>query len=173
MSFHPNSSPPVHTPATCGACGKETTVPFVPTPGRPVFCRDCFSKQRDARGGPGGGAGGPRGPPRGGPGGRPGGGFRGGGGFNRDERPPPTARKRMLRQGSKAHFRYDLKAILESSKMDETQKLSFAETIFSKGARMSSEDAMEWVDSKVADETISAKDAQAINQLIHRYSMWR
>lgn len=30
------------TVATCSSCGKETTVPFRPTPGRPVFCRDCF-----------------------------------------------------------------------------------------------------------------------------------
>jgi len=35
----------VETTATCAACGKETTVPFKPTQGRPVFCRDCFSKK--------------------------------------------------------------------------------------------------------------------------------
>jgi CxxC-x17-CxxC domain-containing protein len=32
-------------PATCAACGKETTVPFKPVEGRPVYCRDCFQKQ--------------------------------------------------------------------------------------------------------------------------------
>lgn len=160
-----NPSPPVHTAATCGACGKETTVPFTPTPGRPVYCRECFTKQREQRGG-GPSGGGQRGPPRGG-----GGGFRGG--FDRSDRPAPTPRKRMMKQGQKAHFRYDLRQILENTKMDETQKLSFAETIFSKGTRMSSEDAMQFVDSKVADETLTAKEADAINALIHRYSMWR
>jgi CxxC-x17-CxxC domain-containing protein len=32
-------------PATCSECGKETQVPFRPTPGKPVFCRDCFQKR--------------------------------------------------------------------------------------------------------------------------------
>jgi CxxC-x17-CxxC domain-containing protein len=35
----------VETSATCASCGKETTVPFKPTQGRPVFCRDCFAQQ--------------------------------------------------------------------------------------------------------------------------------
>ncbi len=35
--------------ATCSACGKETTVPFKPSQGRPVYCRDCF-QQRKSRG---------------------------------------------------------------------------------------------------------------------------
>jgi CxxC-x17-CxxC domain-containing protein len=33
-------------PATCAACGKETTVPFRPVEGRPVYCRDCFQSQK-------------------------------------------------------------------------------------------------------------------------------
>jgi CxxC-x17-CxxC domain-containing protein len=40
------------TRATCSACGKETTVPFRPSQGRPVYCRDCF-QQRKPRGGHG------------------------------------------------------------------------------------------------------------------------
>jgi CxxC-x17-CxxC domain-containing protein len=28
--------------ATCTRCGTQTQVPFKPTPGRDVFCRDCF-----------------------------------------------------------------------------------------------------------------------------------
>ncbi|KKU90949.1 MAG: hypothetical protein UY23_C0005G0045 [Candidatus Jorgensenbacteria bacterium GW2011_GWA1_48_11] len=28
----------------CSSCGKLTTVPFEPTPGRPVYCSDCFAK---------------------------------------------------------------------------------------------------------------------------------
>lgn len=35
----------MHT-AVCAACGVETQVPFRPTGDRPVFCRDCFSKNR-------------------------------------------------------------------------------------------------------------------------------
>jgi CxxC-x17-CxxC domain-containing protein len=37
------------TRATCSACGKETTVPFKPSQGRPIYCRDCF-QQRKPRG---------------------------------------------------------------------------------------------------------------------------
>lgn len=30
--------------ATCADCGKECEIPFRPTNGRPVYCRDCFKK---------------------------------------------------------------------------------------------------------------------------------
>lgn len=35
--------------ATCSECGKECQVPFEPKDGRPVFCYDCFKKQREKR----------------------------------------------------------------------------------------------------------------------------
>ncbi len=38
----------VETTATCSQCGKETTVPFKPTQGRPVYCRECFQQRRAA-----------------------------------------------------------------------------------------------------------------------------
>ena len=42
-------------PAVCAQCGKETQVPFVPREDRPVYCSDCYSKQRSyASGGSGG-----------------------------------------------------------------------------------------------------------------------
>lgn len=31
-------------PATCAACGVETEVPFRPSGDRPVYCRDCFTR---------------------------------------------------------------------------------------------------------------------------------
>jgi CxxC-x17-CxxC domain-containing protein len=34
------------TRTSCSACGIETTVPFKPTQGRPVLCRQCFQAQR-------------------------------------------------------------------------------------------------------------------------------
>ncbi len=30
---------------TCSDCGKATQVPFKPTPGKPVYCRDCYAKR--------------------------------------------------------------------------------------------------------------------------------
>lgn len=32
--------------AVCSECGNECEVPFKPTEGREVFCKDCFSKKR-------------------------------------------------------------------------------------------------------------------------------
>lgn len=50
-------------PATCAECGKGTQVPFMPRGDRPVYCSDCFERQRGGsssgrRGGSGGGGGG-------------------------------------------------------------------------------------------------------------------
>jgi CxxC-x17-CxxC domain-containing protein len=36
------------TRTNCSQCGKETTVPFKPTQGRPVLCRECFQGKRTA-----------------------------------------------------------------------------------------------------------------------------
>jgi CxxC-x17-CxxC domain-containing protein len=38
----------VETAAVCSQCGKQTTVPFKPTQGRPVLCRECFHHRRIA-----------------------------------------------------------------------------------------------------------------------------
>jgi CxxC-x17-CxxC domain-containing protein len=35
--------------ATCADCGKECEVPFKPTEGKPVYCRDCYAKHRPPR----------------------------------------------------------------------------------------------------------------------------
>ena len=36
------------TRTTCSACNVETTVPFKPTQGRPVLCRQCFQSAQRA-----------------------------------------------------------------------------------------------------------------------------
>lgn len=33
--------------AVCDSCGKEATVPFKPTEGRPVYCSECFAKMKE------------------------------------------------------------------------------------------------------------------------------
>ena len=30
----------------CSDCGCQTQVPFKPTEGRPVYCRDCYAKHK-------------------------------------------------------------------------------------------------------------------------------
>ena len=37
------------TKVVCSDCGKECEVPFKPTEGRPVYCRDCLPKHRKPR----------------------------------------------------------------------------------------------------------------------------
>lgn len=32
--------------ATCASCGKETTIPFKPTQGRPVYCSSCYQQNK-------------------------------------------------------------------------------------------------------------------------------
>jgi len=41
-----NAGPREMHKATCSECGQECEVPFKPTEGRPVFCKDCFAKKR-------------------------------------------------------------------------------------------------------------------------------
>ncbi|MEP6643788.1 MAG: zinc-ribbon domain containing protein [Acidobacteriaceae bacterium] len=43
-----SGSTKVETRTVCSECGKETTVPFRPTQGRPVLCRECFQQKRHA-----------------------------------------------------------------------------------------------------------------------------
>lgn len=35
------------TKVTCSGCGGEAEVPFVPQGDRPVYCNDCFQKQKE------------------------------------------------------------------------------------------------------------------------------
>ena len=39
---------------TCSSCGNKAQVPFKPSGDRPVYCRDCYMKQRNDRRGGGG-----------------------------------------------------------------------------------------------------------------------
>jgi len=38
------------TEAKCTECGQVTTVPFKPTPGKPVYCKACFAKRNNPTG---------------------------------------------------------------------------------------------------------------------------
>ncbi len=43
--FRGNSGPREMHKAVCSECKKECEVPFKPTEGKPVYCRDCFQKR--------------------------------------------------------------------------------------------------------------------------------
>jgi len=146
------------TEITCTKCGKAASVPFTPTPGRPVFCRDCFSRPA-----------------------APSGGARGGGSYGASPRefvprPVSGARKRMLAQGRKGHFMYDAKEILGTLEggMDDKDVRAFLEGLFARGARQSTEDAQVFMDEKLAEgKIITLEQRNGIGRLLERYSFWR
>ncbi|MEK6913470.1 MAG: CxxC-x17-CxxC domain-containing protein [Nanoarchaeota archaeon] len=43
-----NSEPREMHKAICSECKKECQVPFKPTPGKDVFCQECFAKKPKA-----------------------------------------------------------------------------------------------------------------------------
>jgi len=44
-----NQGPREMHEAVCSACGRITEVPFQPTAGKPVYCRDCYEDRRGGR----------------------------------------------------------------------------------------------------------------------------
>ena len=44
--FRSNFGPREMHKAVCADCGKECEVPFKPTEGKPVYCRDCYQKHK-------------------------------------------------------------------------------------------------------------------------------
>ena len=45
-SYRDRNEPREMFKTVCSDCGKECEVPFKPTEGRPVYCRDCFRKHQ-------------------------------------------------------------------------------------------------------------------------------
>ncbi|MFQ5778443.1 MAG: zinc-ribbon domain containing protein [Terriglobia bacterium] len=48
QNHNSNNYQRVESVVICSQCGRETTVPFKPTQGRPVYCRDCYQHRRAA-----------------------------------------------------------------------------------------------------------------------------
>lgn len=144
-------SSPHRVEAVCSKCGQATTLPFTPTPGRPVYCRACFASR-------------PEGRPRGASSYRP-----------QSATPQPSVRKRMMAQGRKGHFMFDANALLGRTEggMEDQHVRAFLEGLFARGARTSTQAAQEFLDEKVADETITSQQRDGLGQLVERYSFWR
>ncbi len=49
-----SARPSMH-PAICDECGQACEVPFVPTGGKPIYCSDCFGKNKNSGSGMSGG----------------------------------------------------------------------------------------------------------------------
>jgi CxxC-x17-CxxC domain-containing protein len=44
-----SNEPRVMHKAVCSECKKECEVPFKPTEGKPVYCKECYAKKKPAR----------------------------------------------------------------------------------------------------------------------------
>ncbi len=44
-----NSGPREMHKAVCSECKKDCEVPFKPTAGKPVFCKECYAKKKPRR----------------------------------------------------------------------------------------------------------------------------
>ena len=42
----PSGHSRTETTTVCSQCGRQTTVPFKPTQGRPIYCRECFMTRK-------------------------------------------------------------------------------------------------------------------------------
>jgi hypothetical protein len=89
------------------------------------------------------------------------------------DKPEPVPRKRMMAQGRKAHFMADMRDALAGTGLDVTQHRAFAETVFQRGTRSSTEAAHDYIREKIAAEVFSTDEANRIGNLIERYSFWR
>ncbi|HVL49614.1 MAG TPA: CxxC-x17-CxxC domain-containing protein [Candidatus Thermoplasmatota archaeon] len=150
-----SAAPPrVQIEVTCTACNQTATVPFQPTPGRPVFCAACFAKRGPTAFGARGGGSRPR-------------------TFGTDlNRSAP--KKRMLSQGRKAHFVYDvLEVLTREGQMAEEQRRAFVEMLFTRGSRQSTEAARDFLAEKQGDETVTPVEAARIDRLLEQYSFRR
>lgn len=145
----PQATPgaPQRTEITCNRCSAKATVPFVPTPGRPVYCRACFE-----RSGPSSPSGRGRAPVR------------------RHSEP----RQRMLNMRRKGHFVHDAMAALDAeADMEDQQRRAFVEMLFTRGARQTSAAALEFLEEKRAEGLVSDEEADGLERILERYSVRR
>lgn len=88
-------------------------------------------------------------------------------------RQPSGDRRRMLDMRRESHFKYDLRELLLQSTLPPEQLAGFVATVVSKGSRVSTADAKEFVTEKHREKLLTLAEAAAINGLLDRYSKWR
>lgn len=140
-----SSHRPQQATVTCSRCKKEATVPFQPTPGRPVYCRECYARPARMR------------PTR------------------SQDKPNAHPPKRMLNMGRKGHFVYDaMRAIENDGEIeDEEQQRTFVEMVFARGSRQNTDAATEFLEEKRQEGLISEQEAARLREVVDRYSVKR
>ena len=79
----------------------------------------------------------------------------------------------MLDQSRVVLFEYDARDVLKSSGIDERVSNPFLASIVSKAGRQNIQAAVEYIESKEKDGTISKSDAKRLIGLLNKYKKWR
>lgn len=94
--------------------------------------------------------------------------------------PPPWARRTNAQPRRKFldvrradHFRYDMRQALTEGKVPEEQLNSIYATVFSKGSRISLDEAKTFVQQKVEEGVLTPQVRDRIMMIVERYSTWR
>ncbi|MCA1814472.1 MAG: hypothetical protein LC624_11065 [Halobacteriales archaeon] len=95
-------------------------------------------------------------------------------------RGPPWARRenaqprrKMLDVRREQHFRFDMRQALDEGKVPEEQRNSIYATVFSKGSRISLDEAKDFVQQKATEGVLPPQVRDRIMMLVDRYSTWR
>jgi hypothetical protein len=79
----------------------------------------------------------------------------------------------MLDVRREQHFRFDMRQALDEGKVPEEQRNAIYATVFSKGSRISLDEAKEFVQQKAQEGVLPPQVRDRILVLVDRYSTWR
>jgi hypothetical protein len=79
----------------------------------------------------------------------------------------------MLNMSALPYFKYDLKNLLEKSKMEDNIKNSFVATLISKASRQSIMDAKDYVKEKCGEGMVEEDFLKPLLNLLDRFTKYR
>jgi hypothetical protein len=94
--------------------------------------------------------------------------------------PPPwqrrsnaQPRRKMLDVRREQHFRYDMRQAMDEANVPEELRNSIYATVFSKGSRISLDEAKDFVQLKTQEGILTPQVRDRVLMLVDRYSTWR
>lgn len=86
-----------------------------------------------------------------------------------------TSRQRgwMLDKSKENYFKYDMDELLKKSNVPEERRASLTATIFAKGSRGTTEDAIAFAKEKKVEGLLDESTYNGVLRLIEGYSTWR
>jgi hypothetical protein len=82
-------------------------------------------------------------------------------------------RERMLDQSKANYFRYEMLDFLKTTPVPEEHHNALMQTLWSKGSRISLQEAKVWLNDKVKEKMVDPVTQQKILGILERYSTWR